>query len=389
LIELLENSRMSSVQMQSTTNTPSWDSQPEHSIAAIEAGFYSGCRWKGETTEVFAYRGFPATASAATPVPAVVLVHGGEGTAFPHWVQQWVDRGYAAIAMDTCGCLPGDDFKFPHRPHPKGGPGNWGEALEDEAHLEPEEQWPYHGTNAVLHARAILAADPRVDASRIGVVGISWGGFLTARAASLDAEFAFAVAVYGCGFLQDDGRFIREKWNAVPQEKVDRWLELWDPKAILKDATMPFLWMNGTNDPFFPLSIWERSQNCLPHAPYRSVQLEWAHNNHVVFESKVIPAFADSICKVGSAKLPKLGAVKCIDGHYQSTIENLPHGATAHLLMTRGDLSAGSPWELLPASIDFEKSTVYAPVIPTAKYVILNIEVPDLGVCSNPTYCTF
>jgi hypothetical protein len=34
-------------------------------------------------------------------VPGIVLLHGGGGTAFESWVKLWVDRGYAAIAIDT------------------------------------------------------------------------------------------------------------------------------------------------------------------------------------------------------------------------------------------------------------------------------------------------
>ena len=36
----------------------------------------------------------------------MVLVHGGGGTAFAEWVKAWTSRGYAAIAMDTCGQIP-------------------------------------------------------------------------------------------------------------------------------------------------------------------------------------------------------------------------------------------------------------------------------------------
>ena len=48
---------------------------------------------------MFAWCGLPA-AAAGTKSPAMVLVHGGGGTAFEHWVRLWNDRGYAAIAMD-------------------------------------------------------------------------------------------------------------------------------------------------------------------------------------------------------------------------------------------------------------------------------------------------
>lgn len=39
----------------------------------------------------------------------MVLVHGGEGTAFAKWVRLWNERGYAAIAMDTCIAAGVDD----------------------------------------------------------------------------------------------------------------------------------------------------------------------------------------------------------------------------------------------------------------------------------------
>ena len=41
-----------------------------------------------------------AESSSGGGWPAVICVHGGGGTAFPAWVQAWVDRGYAAIALD-------------------------------------------------------------------------------------------------------------------------------------------------------------------------------------------------------------------------------------------------------------------------------------------------
>ena len=67
--------------------------------------FYDGVPYKGKPTRVFAYIGFPKDASAEHPVPGMVLVHGGGGTAFRTWVKTWNDRGYAALAMDTCGTL--------------------------------------------------------------------------------------------------------------------------------------------------------------------------------------------------------------------------------------------------------------------------------------------
>jgi dienelactone hydrolase len=51
----------------------------------------------------------------------------------------------------------------------------------------------------VRRAKAILASRPEVDASRIGITGISMGGILTALAAGVDGEFARAVPILSGG----------------------------------------------------------------------------------------------------------------------------------------------------------------------------------------------
>ena len=75
-------------------------------------------------TRVFAYYGLPKVAPG-TKVPGMVLVHGGGGTAFDAWVRLWNSRGYAAIAMDTCGCVPIGSYGKWQR-HAAGGPPGWG-----------------------------------------------------------------------------------------------------------------------------------------------------------------------------------------------------------------------------------------------------------------------
>ena len=75
-------------------------------IKGVEPIFIEGEPLKGRPTRIFAWWGLPEGASADKKVPAMVLVHGGGGTAFASWVKTWNDRGYAAIAMDNCGGIP-------------------------------------------------------------------------------------------------------------------------------------------------------------------------------------------------------------------------------------------------------------------------------------------
>ena len=80
---------------------------------------YRGEPYGGKETSVFAYYATPGTLAgedaAGKPLPAVVLVHGGGGTAFNEWARLWAKRGYAAIAMDLAGC------GAERRPLPNGG----------------------------------------------------------------------------------------------------------------------------------------------------------------------------------------------------------------------------------------------------------------------------
>jgi hypothetical protein len=73
---------------------------------------------------VFAYIGYPPNASKNNKVPAVILVHGGAGTAFPQWVKIWNDKGYAAIAMDLEGRQPLNPGSQSITKHELGGPVN-------------------------------------------------------------------------------------------------------------------------------------------------------------------------------------------------------------------------------------------------------------------------
>jgi hypothetical protein len=95
----------------------------------MRAIFYDGLPWKKNPTRVFAFYGVPAR-KGADRLPAMVLVHGGDGTAFADWVKLWNDRGYAAIAMDTCGSVPSKGYGEPggadNRPrHNFSGPPGW------------------------------------------------------------------------------------------------------------------------------------------------------------------------------------------------------------------------------------------------------------------------
>jgi hypothetical protein len=74
--------------------TPAMYPAPGLEAPGVRALFYEGPVWRGQPTRLFAWYGAPAV-KPGRRVPAMVLVHGGGGTAFARWVRLWVERGYA------------------------------------------------------------------------------------------------------------------------------------------------------------------------------------------------------------------------------------------------------------------------------------------------------
>jgi dienelactone hydrolase len=182
----------------------------------VKSIWIEGEPYKGKPTRSFAFYGIPSHASKNNKVPAMVLIHGGLGTAYDNWVRLWVKRGYAAICVDTCGSIPIRDMKGQWMSHPDGGPRGWGRP--DMVDEPIKDQWPYHAVAAVMRSHSFIRSLECVDESKIGVTGVSWGGFLTCVAAAADERFAFAASVYGCGFNYEEGGLLwskegGEKWS--------------------------------------------------------------------------------------------------------------------------------------------------------------------------------
>jgi dienelactone hydrolase len=216
---------------------------------SMRAIFYDGLPWKGKLTRVFAWYGVPAR-KGAERLPAMVLVHGGGGTTFANWVKLWSDRGYAAMAMDTCGSMPSRGYGEPEgadrrQRHEFSGPPGWDGAFEQVDGLV-EDQWPYQAVADILLANSLLRSFPEIDANRIGITGISWGGYLASMAASVDQRFRLAVPVYGCGFLGDAHPTVFAallRFSSSPTDTEDR-----HPQMRLSDR--------GSSTPFGRVAEW-------------------------------------------------------------------------------------------------------------------------------------
>ncbi len=257
--------------------------------------YYEGPPYEGKPTRIFAWVGLPKM-EPGQKVPAMVLVHGGGGTAFDYWVRLWTSRGYAAIAMDTCGCVPKGTYGNWDRNEEFGGPPGWGGF--NQINDPREDQWTFHAVASAILANSLLRSMPEVDPDRIGLTGISWGGYLTCIIAGADQRFKLAAPVYGCGFTLD--MEFAGSVTGLGKEGADRWMRWWDPSSYLGAATMPMLWVTGSNDFAYTFNALQKSYR-LPKAPHTlCIRLRMPHGHGGAGENpEEIHAFADSILMHG------------------------------------------------------------------------------------------
>ncbi|MDD4870241.1 MAG: acetylxylan esterase [Kiritimatiellae bacterium] len=346
----------------------------------VKSLFFEGLPWKGKPTRVFAWVGMPDH-KPGEKVPAMVLVHGGGGTAFATWVKLWNSRGYAAIAMDTCGCVPVGKYGAWQR-HENGGPAGWGGFKQIDDPIE--DQWTYHAVADAILAHSLLRSMPDVDADRIGLTGISWGGYLTCIIAGVDERFRFAAPVYGCGFLGDNSAWLGE-FKKMGEEKAAKWLRYWDPSQYLPLAKMFFLWLNGTNDFAYPLDSYQKSYRCFAGKRTLCIRVRMPHGHGAAGENpEEIHVFADNILKsdVPLACITKQGFD---DGKAWVTFDSKRPIMKSELNFTKDTgIWQKRKWETIPADLDLaqHKVSITVPAGTTVFYLNL-IDENKLAVSSE------
>lgn len=262
--------------------------------AHIKAITYDGFNYQGKKTKVFAYLGFPEGASASSKVPAMVLIHGGGGHAYLEWVRLWNERGYAAIAMETTGYFPtapnagvdeSTENKAKNYQYDLGDFAEEGYTLAPKCgnpieYTEIENQWNFHALTQIILAGNILRQDEKVDNTKIGVTGVSWGGTLTSQVIGIDNRFAFAIPIYGTAYLNDEMRPFENYNHAYVSE-------LWGAEHNLDNATMPIMWYVWNDDHAFGVPSAVKSYNHTAPLNDKTVffmRNNWAHSHGMVFK---------------------------------------------------------------------------------------------------------
>ena len=279
------------------TLTPCPEKDPYPDDERIRAVWFDGEECGGAPARVFAYIGFPENASADAPVPGMVLVHGGGCHAWAEWVQYWVDNGYAAISMDGFAQVwSGPDGGYDHLPE------HW--TVDPASHLPMDNfasagkpfkaQWFYYFIADILLSDNILRSDARVDAGRIGITGISWGGFAASIAICYDDRFAFAAPVYGSGF---------QDVSQTPHGGVFRGegvSDVWDAKNLLCEVEMPVNWFNSDHDEFFSADSAAASAAAAPNGAVTFIP-DFLHG--MLIDQPEILRFANGVCGLGAGNI--------------------------------------------------------------------------------------
>ena len=205
------------------------------------------------TAEVIRYKSFdgleipaiyykPKQASADSKVPALVWVHGGPGGQsrqnFSSFIQYLVNHGYAVLAVNNRG---------------SSGYGKSFYKMDDLNHGDKDLKDCVEGKNW-------LASQPEIDAEKIGIIGGSYGGYMTMAALTYTPEeFAVGVNLFGVTNWIRTLRSIPPWWESF---KDALYLELGDPnsadsvrlKAIsplfhTDKVTKPLIVLQGSKDP--------------------------------------------------------------------------------------------------------------------------------------------
>ncbi len=183
----------------------------------------------------------PRNASASSPAPAIVLVHGGPGgqarRTYNAQVQHLVNHGYAVFDINNRGSS-GYGKTFYH--------------MDDKRHGDAD-------LKDVVASKAFLQSMPWVAKDKIAIMGGSYGGYMVAAALAFQPDvFDAGVNIFGVTNWTRTLQSIPPWWAAMKESLYD---EMGDPatdaerhRAIsplfhAKNIKKPLLVVQGKNDP--------------------------------------------------------------------------------------------------------------------------------------------
>ena len=182
----------------------------------------------------------PQQASANNKVPALIWVHGGPGgqsrKGYRAAIQHLVNQGYAIFAVNNRGSS-GYGKTFFH--------------LDDKKHGEDDLQ-------DIVYGKKYLQTLSWVDPDKIGIMGGSYGGYMTMAGMAFTDEFEVGINIFGVTNWQRTLTSIPPWWESFKKSLYD---EMGDPATDAErhyaisplfhadNIKNPVLIVQGANDP--------------------------------------------------------------------------------------------------------------------------------------------
>lgn len=165
----------------------------------------------------------------------------------------------------------------------------------------------YHAVSDIILAHSLLASLPEIDAERIGITGISWGGILSSLVSGIDRRLKCAIPVYGAGYLYESKGHFGNHGNSSP-EFIEK-KKFWDPANQFVNGLVPTLWVNGDSDGHFSINITSHSYDVTSDHAFLTIHPSMRHGHYAGWNLDQVPeicTFADQILQ---GVLPGLGKI--------------------------------------------------------------------------------
>jgi uncharacterized protein YjdB/cephalosporin-C deacetylase-like acetyl esterase len=231
---------------------------------------------KGDVNTIYAIMVYP---QATGVYPGIMIYHGGGGYAeglLPE-LQKFAALGYVTLGIDEPS-IANKTLTSSYSTGP------WTSAAAGEG---PRFNVTGGAQNSTLcdavvasvEAFNLLSSQGNVDASKMGVTGLSWGGYLTTMISGLlGNKVKAAYSSFGCGFY-DAGSFWSSTIAAMSASDRTVWLTYLDAGRRTSGITAPYFIEQPTNDTFF----WpEAVQGTLDAIPGNKNRFILANINHTL-----------------------------------------------------------------------------------------------------------
>jgi dipeptidyl aminopeptidase/acylaminoacyl peptidase len=214
----------------------------------------------------------PTGFQADKKYPMILTIHGGPhgmyGYGFNHTNQLYASRGYAVLYLNPRGSS-GYGQKFSDGCVNNWGGGDYQDLMKGVDHVLAENKW--------------------IDGNRLGVMGGSYGGFMTNWVITQTTRFKSAVAIaslsnlisfYGTSLYQD---LVHVEFNGFPWDNYDL-LWKYSPMRYVKNVTTPTLFIHGELDNDVHITQAEEMFQGLRRRGIESVFVRYPREGHGVRE---------------------------------------------------------------------------------------------------------